>query len=70
MDNYTEEIQAILRKPTASVDELKVVLGIGRSQAYDFVRQGGIKTLRIGTRILIPTSAIRSMLESNPPEAA
>lgn len=67
---YTEEVQAILRKPTASVDELKVVLGIGRGQAYDFVRQGRIKSLRIGSRILIPTSAIRALLNEDQPQDA
>jgi hypothetical protein len=59
---YSEEIQAILRKPTASVDEFKLVMGCGRNQAYQFIREGGIRTLRIGQRILIPTSAIRLML--------
>jgi excisionase family DNA binding protein len=59
---YSEKVQAILSKPTASVDEFKIVMGCGRGQAYEFIRQGGIRTLRIGKRILIPTSAIRSML--------
>jgi hypothetical protein len=68
---YSKEVQAILAKPTASVDEFRVVMGCGRGQAYQFVREGGIKTLRIGNRIFIPTSAIRSMLdEASPQDAA
>lgn len=63
--NYSPEVQDILSKPTITVDELKVVLGIGRGQAYDFVRQGGIKTLRIGKRIKIPTSAVLELLASD-----
>lgn len=61
-NTYSEEIQEILGKPTASVDEFKIVMGCGRNQAYQFIREGGIRTVRIGGRILIPTSAIRSML--------
>lgn len=60
---FSEEVQAILSKPTASVDEFRLVMGCGRNQAYQFIREGGIRTFRIGTRILIPTAAIRSMLE-------
>jgi hypothetical protein len=67
---YSEEVRAILAKPTASVDEFRVVVGCGRSQAYQFVREGRIKTLRIGSRIFIPTSAIRSMLDAAPRDAA
>lgn len=62
---YSEEVQAILAKPTATIDEFKVVMGVGRNQAYEFARQGNIRTLRIGSRILIPTSAIRSMLDGD-----
>ena len=57
-----ERIAAILAKPTMSVDELSEVLAIGRGQAYAFVREGKIKTLKVGSRILIPTSAVRDML--------
>lgn len=60
---FSEEVEAILRKPTASVEEFKLVMGCGRRQAYRFVKEGGIRTLRIGRRILIPTNAIRSMLD-------
>lgn len=67
---FSEEVRAILSKPTASVDEFKLVMGCGRNQAYQFIREGRIRTLRIGNRIFIPTSAIRSMLESAPSDAA
>lgn len=57
-----EEIAAILSKPTMTVDELSIVLGVGRAQAYAAVREGQIRSLRIGKRIVIPTSAVLGML--------
>lgn len=67
---FSDEIQAILAKPVATVDELRLVMGCGRDQAYAFVREGRIKALRVGRRILIPTSAIRVLLGIAPPDAA
>lgn len=64
-DHFSEEVEAILSKPTASVDEFRLVIGCGRNQAYQFIREGRIRTVRIGTRIRIPTAAIRSMLEGD-----
>lgn len=62
MSTYSTEVQEILSKPTATVAELKTVLGIGVNQTYQYIRQGNIRVLRIGSRILIPTSAIRELL--------
>jgi excisionase family DNA binding protein len=57
-----EEIAAILARPTMSVDEFGLVMGIGRNQAYAAVREGRIRSLRLGKRVLIPTSAVLEML--------
>lgn len=38
-------------------------LGIGRSQAYAAAESGEIPTIRIGRRILVPTAALRRMLQ-------
>lgn len=62
MSTYSTEVQEILSKPTATVAELKTILGIGVNQTYQYIRQGNIRVLRIGSRILIPTSAIRELL--------
>ena len=62
MTPYSEEIEAILSKPTMTVDELAKVLDIGRNQAYAAVREGQIKHLKLGRRILIPTKAVRDLL--------
>jgi len=60
-----EEIAAILSRPTMTVDELGIVLGVGRNQAYAAVREGQVRSLRIGKRIVIPTSAVVSMLSGD-----
>lgn len=65
MDGYSPEIRAILQKPTCTVKELALILGVGSNQAYAFVREGKIRSLRIGSRILIPTSAVRELLGDN-----
>lgn len=67
---YSEEVRAILNKPTATVEEAGRVLGIGRRQAYEAVRQGGIPSLRIGKRIVISTRRLIALIEGEPPEAA
>lgn len=62
---YSPEVQAILSKPTCTVDEAKVVLDIGRNQAYAAVRSGEIPSLRLGNRILVPTRKLMAMLEGS-----
>ena len=60
-----EEIAVILSRPTMTVDELGIVLGVGRNQAYAAVREGQVRSLRIGKRIVIPTSAVIDMLRGD-----
>ena len=50
-------------KLTLSVDEVAVLLGIGRGLAYEKARSGEIPTLRIGRRLLVPKVALNRMLE-------
>ncbi len=52
-------------KTTLNVDEVAVVVGIGRSAAYEAVRVGQIPSIRIGRRILVPVSALRALLEGS-----
>jgi excisionase family DNA binding protein len=51
-----------------------VVLGIGRTTAYEMVRTGRwpTKVLRLGTRIRVPTAALRELLDvsTGEPEVA
>lgn len=48
-----------------SVDDLARVLGIGKNTAYDLVRSGRIKSLRVGHQIRISKSALLDFLGSN-----
>lgn len=56
--------------PTVSVAEAALILGIGRSVAYDATRTGELPTIRIGRRLLIPTAALRAMLGFDRGDAA
>lgn len=60
---YTPEVEAILGKPTATVDELARVIPCGRQQAYELVRAGRVRSIRIGRAIKVPTAGIRAFLE-------
>ena len=41
-----------------SVDELTEVLNIGKNTAYDLVRSGKIKSMRVGRQIRIPKESL------------
>ena len=45
-----------------SVDDLARVLGIGKNTAYDLVRSGRIKSLRVGHQLRISKSALLEFL--------
>ena len=45
-----------------SVDEMAVVLGIGRELAYEFVKTPGFPAIRIGKRIIIPKQALETWM--------
>ncbi len=45
-----------------TVDEVAVLFGISRNNAYEAVRQGAIPSFKIGRRILIPKSRLDAML--------
>nr|WP_300144301.1 helix-turn-helix domain-containing protein [Propionicimonas sp.] len=53
---------ALLDKATLTVPEMGAVLGIGRNAAYQLVREGRVRSLHIGRRIIIPSSAVRELL--------
>jgi excisionase family DNA binding protein len=54
------------------VGELPKVLGISRAAAYEAVKTGDIPSIRIGRRIVVPTAAVRRLLQldSGPSNAA
>ena len=49
---------------TVSVEEAARLLGIGRSLAYEMVREGKIPSLRFGRRVVVPLKALEDLLRS------
>lgn len=50
------------KSPVMSVQECAHYLKIGRSHAYEMVREGVIPHVRLGRKILIPIAAVDRML--------
>lgn len=44
--------------------ELKEILRIGFNKVYDLIKNGDIKSLRVGNKIIIPKSAVLEYLQS------
>jgi hypothetical protein len=38
------------------------VLGLGKNATYDAVKRGDIPTIRIGSRIVVPTAPLKKLL--------
>ena len=47
---------------TLRVEDLMPILGIGRNTAYELVRSGKIRSIRIGRQLCIPKDAIQDYL--------
>ncbi len=50
---------------TLRVEDLMPILGIGRNTAYELVRSGKIKSIRIGRKIRIPKAEVLAFLNHN-----
>jgi hypothetical protein len=49
-------------EPTVSVERAGSFFGLGRSSAYQAVKNGDLPAIRIGARWVVPTAALRRML--------
>ena len=47
---------------TLRVEELIPILGIGRNTAYELVRSGHIRSIRIGRQLRVPKDAVLDFL--------
>ena len=47
---------------TLRVEDLMPILGIGRNTAYELVRSGQIRSVRIGRQLRIPKDAVQEYL--------
>lgn len=50
--------------PTVSVSEAAQILSVSRGQVYAMAKSGTLMSLKIGTRIVIPTPQLRSMVSA------
>ena len=51
------------RHPVLSIEQAGLVLGLGRSSAYEAARAGAIPTIRLSQRrVVVPTAALRALL--------
>ena len=58
-------------QPTMQVDDVAAALGLSRAATYNGVQTGEIPSIRIGRRIVVPTAAVRRMLQlDGGPDAA
>ena len=48
---------------TLRVEDLMPLLGIGRNTAYELIRSGQIRSVRIGRQIRIPREALLEFLD-------
>jgi excisionase family DNA binding protein len=55
-------IADIAGRPTIRVEEAAILLGIGRSTAFEAARRGELPTIRIGRRLLVPVPQLLAQL--------
>ena len=50
---------------TVSVEELMPILGIGRNSAYELVRSGRLRSVRVGRKLRIPKESVMDFLRNS-----
>ena len=60
MENKCRDRQEL--PETLRVEDLMPILGIGRNTAYELIRSGQIRSIRIGRQIRIPRDALLEFL--------
>ncbi|MCP4308845.1 MAG: helix-turn-helix domain-containing protein [bacterium] len=61
-----DDIEARL---TLSVEEVAVLLGLGRTAAYEAARRGKIPCRKLGRRVIVPVPALLEWLGISTPAA-
>lgn len=49
-------------RPTISVPEAGVLLGLGRTASYNAAKRGDIPTVPVGRRLAVPTAKVLALL--------
>ncbi len=60
----------VRHRATITIEETSVVLGIGRTLAYEAARRGQLPVLALGTRRLVAVPALLKMLGDGADDAA
>jgi excisionase family DNA binding protein len=55
-----------ISKLTYTVPEFGRILGIGRNLAYEAVRRGEVRAVRLGHRWVVPKLEVQRLLEARP----
>ena len=56
--NSIDELPLVLR-----VEDLMTILDIGRNKAYELVRSGQIRSIKVGRQIRVPRDAVVDFLQ-------
>ena len=62
MSLQSNPVESRMARHTVNVDDLARMLGIGRSTVYKLVADDSINAIRLGRRIVIPTSEVDRLL--------
>jgi excisionase family DNA binding protein len=59
-----------VERSTMTVDEAAEVLGISRTSAYECVRRGELRAIRLGRRLVVPRLVVDQLLAGDRPTIA
>ena len=62
-------VDALDGRRAVSVERAALLIGIGRSLAWQLVRDRQLRSVRAGNRVLVPLTAIDDFLAGNPAES-
>ena len=62
--------EVVMDRWTVTVEEAAQMLGISRSSAYECVRRGELRALRLGRRLVVPRVALEELLGVTPATAS
>lgn len=59
-----------MERSTMTVGEAARVLGISRSSAYECVRRGELRAVRLGRRLVVPRLVVDQLLAGDRPDSS
>lgn len=62
MDAHAVTVESLRESPTQSVEVAAKALGVSRAYAYQLARTGDLPTIKVGSRIRVPTAALLRLL--------